>query len=420
MPWEWLTREGCGMVDARIPQYRDATLEMARGRFNVRVPVVPPDEVGMLGEAILELGTALERKFSEVRQMLRVTEQVNTGVMLDEVLTHIYASFRTLLPYDRIGCSLLEDGGRTLRAVWSRTDSESPGIPVGYAAPMEGSSLQEILDTGRPRVLNDLAAYLADHPKSDATRRVVEEGIRSSLTCPLVATGKPVGFMFFSSRTVGCYADAHVDLFCQLAGHVATIIEKARLYEQLLDAQRHLEAANRVLDRLASIDGLTGLPNRRYFDEHVERERRRMQRVGRTLALVMIDIDHFKPYNDTYGHLQGDDCLKRIASVIRDNLQRASDFVARYGGEELAVVVSDVEGDDALRAAEMLRARVEALALPHASGVGGLVTISAGVTAAVPTHGMTVDWLIRSADRALYQAKREGRNRVVSAAAMPA
>jgi len=221
------------MVDDRIIHYRDAAKAMAQGQFQVKIFLDGQDELGQLGLALVELGKTLERKFEEISSLARVTEQINAGLLLEEVLEKVYTSFRPIIPYDRIGFALLEDGGRTLRARWAHSDSEVVKITKGYAARMEGSSLLEILRTARPRILNDLEAYLLDHPNSESTRLIVEEGMRSSLTCPLLAAGKPVGFMFFSSTKVGAYADLHVDLFMQIAGQLAMILEKSKLYQQL-------------------------------------------------------------------------------------------------------------------------------------------------------------------------------------------
>lgn len=401
------------MADPRIPIYREAVLAMAQGVFQVRVPADDRDDVGRLGEAILTLSESLNRKFRELRQLAQIAERVNTGVILDEVLNHVYDAFRGVLPYDRIGFSLLEDEGRMVRAIWARTDSAVIELPKGYVAPMEGSSLQGIVESGQPRVLNDLTAYLREHPKSESTRRVVAEGVRSSLTCPLIAMGKPVGFMFFSSCTPGIYAQVHVDLFCQIAGQLAHIVEKARLYGELLETQRQLAAANRVLERLASMDGLTGLPNRRYFDATLDREWRRLQRVGRPLALIAMDIDHFKAYNDTYGHAKGDDCLKALSAAIRDSLQRGGDFVARCGGEEFVAVLADTDAEGGRRTAERLCEHVAALRIPHRGHEGAdWVTVSAGVAATVPDSRTNAEALMQAADRALYAAKHAGRNRV--------
>lgn len=219
--------------DRRLHEYREAALQMVEGRFDVEVPLTPPDEIASLGEALVDLGHMLERKFTEQRQIRLVSDQVAAGLLLDDVCERIYETFGELIPYDRIGLALLEDEGRVLRARWARSNGQVK-LPVGYSAPMAGSSLQAILETGRPRILNDLLAYLEANPESASTRLIVDEGIRSSLTCPLLIQGKAVGFVFFSSRLAGTYARAHIDIFVQIAGQLASIIEKSRLYGELL------------------------------------------------------------------------------------------------------------------------------------------------------------------------------------------
>jgi diguanylate cyclase (GGDEF)-like protein/PAS domain S-box-containing protein len=162
------------------------------------------------------------------------------------------------------------------------------------------------------------------------------------------------------------------------------------------------------------IDGLTGIPNRRRFDEHVENEFRRAKRSGSPLSLAMIDVDAFKDYNDNYGHQKGDDCLILIAAALTRILGRPCDLVARYGGEEFVALMPDTNADGALQLAESMRREVESLAVEHAfSGVAPHVTISVGLLTQVPSHNTVISHMIGAADRALYQAKRGGRNCVV-------
>ena len=404
------------MNDPRIAEYEAATRAMASGRFDVAIPVSGDDDVAQLGRALSELEEALERKFAEIRALLQITEQVNTGIMLEEVLDRVYELFRPILPYDRIGFSLLDADTAVVSAFWARTEAPHVCLQKGYSARIEGSSLQGVMETAAPRILNDLVGYLRDHPTSDSTRKIVDEGIRSSLTCPLIAMGKPIGFMFFSSMSRDAYVDAHVELFQQVAGQLAVIVEKARLYEELLETRKQLEAANRILGRLASQDGLTGLPNRRYFDEHFRAEWSRMQREKHALSLIMIDIDHFKQYNDFHGHLAGDECLKSMASVIRDALKRGTDVVARFGGEEFVVVLENTDAFGAVTVADHIRESVDELNLKmNDDADGDLLTVSLGVaTTTVADTGTSLD-LLAAADRALYQAKRDGRNCVRSA-----
>ena len=170
----------------------------------------------------------------ELRALFRITEKINAGKILDEVLDHAYESLHSVIPYHRIGFSLLEENDTVLRAYWTRSEAPKLRLKKDYSAEMQGSSLEKVLQTREPRILNDLEAYLKMHPDSDSTRRIVEEGMRSSLTCPLVASGKPVGFLFFSSMKTHEYQNAHVELFQEIAGQLALTLEKSRLYEQVV------------------------------------------------------------------------------------------------------------------------------------------------------------------------------------------
>ncbi len=159
------------------------------------------------------------------------------------------------------------------------------------------------------------------------------------------------------------------------------------------------------------IDGLTGIPNRRRFDEHMENEFRRAKRSGSPLSLAMIDVDSFKDYNDNYGHQKGDDCLILIAAALTRILGRPCDLVARYGGEEFMAVMPDTNADGAYALAEAMRREVEALAIEHShSNVAPNVTISLGLLTQIPSHNTAISHMVGAADRALYQAKRSGRN----------
>lgn len=167
------------------------------------------------------------------------------------------------------------------------------------------------------------------------------------------------------------------------------------------------------LNYLALHDGLTGLFNRREFDERFERECRASQRARTPLSLLMIDIDYFKPFNDNYGHQMGDECLQRVAAVIKDQMQRGRDLAARYGGEEFICLLPETDVQGASVVAANIRMAVEQLAIPHQAGGQGVVTISVGVATAPWCEHGNAD-LLRRADANLYKAKAAGRNRVVT------
>jgi diguanylate cyclase (GGDEF)-like protein len=194
----------------------------------------------------------------------------------------------------------------------------------------------------------------------------------------------------------------------------------ARFENQVLAAKaeavsEELAEQTMLLQRLVRLDGLTQIANRREFDEFYEREWRRAARNAGSISILMCDIDHFKKYNDSYGHLAGDDCLKAVAETLSAALQRATELVARYGGEEFVVVLGETDLEEAAETAERLRKKVSEIAIPHAdSSTASHVTISIGVATTVPKAEDEPASLVQAADAALYEAKEAGRDRVVS------
>ncbi len=182
--------------------------------------------------------------------------------------------------------------------------------------------------------------------------------------------------------------------------------------------RKRVEAAlremNQELHRLVTLDGLTQVANRRRFDEFLGQEWRRMRREQGPLSLILCDIDHFKLYNDSYGHQVGDDCLRVVAQAIRKSVNRPTDLVARYGGEEFAVILSNTDSKGAVRVAENIRREVQTLQIAHSSSSERrYVTISCGVSSMIPTETRPAETLIALSDEGLYEAKKRGRNRVV-------
>jgi len=174
-----------------------------------------------------------------------------------------------------------------------------------------------------------------------------------------------------------------------------------------------LTQLNEELQRISLSDGLTGIANRRYFDEYLEREWQRAKKQKTSLALIMLDIDFFKAYNDTYGHLAGDQCLKTIAKTLENRSGQSIDVVARYGGEEFAVILPEADEQEAMVEAELLRLNIEKLGIEHKKSLlTGVVTISVGVAVAIPSQEDTMLTIIHAADQALYNSKKKGRNQV--------
>ncbi len=275
-----------------------------------------------------------------------------------------------------------------------------------------GELLQRIVHYVYERFPVELVAIrLSDVSSSAQAGASIAEA--AELIVPIRFRGDALGTLLIESCSDEVFTPESVLAFESLAGQVAGAIYLASMKELLDKRTRDLEQANEqltraieTLHRLSTTDPLTGAANRRQFDDAIDLEWRRGARTQSPLTLMMIDIDHFKAFNDARGHQAGDDCLRRVAESLQQRLHRAGDLVARYGGEEFAVLVAGIERDHARELAEALRHGIEEL---------GLTTISIGVAHRVPTREGEPHDLIRAADDALYAAKDAGRNRVVVA-----
>ena len=189
-------------------------------------------------------------------------------------------------------------------------------------------------------------------------------------------------------------------------GEFIGLLSAMNFFEYYKDVEEHLS-------NLAVHDGLTGIYNRRYFDETLAREWKRTMREKAPLSLIMLDIDYFKKYNDTYGHQAGDECLRQVATTISGALRRPADMAARYGGEEFVVVLPNLKLEDSAKFGETIRAKIEALKMEHKqSDANPFITVSLGIASVVPSSISSYEELVGAADKALYSAKNKGRNRV--------
>lgn len=203
------------------------------------------------------------------------------------------------------------------------------------------------------------------------------------------------------------WQESEVNFLSQLATQVGIATKQSQLYQQL-------KAVNQELHKLATVDSLTQVANRRKFDEYLEQEWRRMARKKLPLSLILCDIDFFKLYNDNYGHQGGDECLKQVAAVIRQSVKRSGDLVARYGGEEFAVILPNIDWKGAIFIAENIRDNLYNFKINHRySRISDRVTMSIGISSCIPCYECFPNILIAAADRALYQAKAKGRDRII-------
>ena len=201
----------------------------------------------------------------------------------------------------------------------------------------------------------------------------------------------------------------------QIAKSIEYQFTNLHLLNQLHDEKNKMQSLANQLNELSKLDGLTGIANRRAFDERMGLEWARNMRSGNPLSLIMCDIDFFKPYNDHYGHLEGDACLNRIAHILHDFARRSGDIAARYGGEEFTIILPETTLEDAVKVTGQIRDKIAEEAIPHEkSTVSNAVTLSFGVTTVVPTQDISINQFIKKADKLLYRAKELGRNRIVA------
>ena len=206
-----------------------------------------------------------------------------------------------------------------------------------------------------------------------------------------------------------------VNPFFGITGEIMGLVSEFKDITLRRHAEKALRKANKKLQRLSHMDGLTQVANRRRFDEILKREWKRANRSHMPLSLIFCDIDYFKFFNDTYGHQAGDDCLRIVAHVIRSNLHRPEDFLARYGGEEFILVLPNTDADGAFHLAEAIRRDVVRQKIAHtASRINRYLTMSLGISCIIPRQNIDPESLVKLADQALYEAKQGGRNRTVS------
>lgn len=396
--------------DERVRQYVSAVRAMQEGRFDWGAAVDAGDELGALGTELSKLAGVLRQRSAEAERLAQITEQVAGGLLFDDLLGRVFDAFRALIPYERMGCALLSEDSTRVTLAWARSEVGEMQLAVGYSAAMTSTGLTGALASGQPRVLNDLEAYLEQRPRSQATALMVAEGMRSSLACPLITQGKPVGFLFFSSASKDVYTEAHRAIFLRAAPPLSMLVENSRLYQQVYDMNLRLVFAQHQLREQATRDALTGLFNRGAILEQLDKELARSRRHGNPLAVMLVDVDHFKLINDQHGHQAGDLVLRAIARRLSTAVRR-SDSVGRYGGEEFLALLPDASTEGAQFSAERLRTAV-AQATMGFDGKNIAATVSLGVAVAPRPDGLTVDQLIRAADEELYTAKSTGRNRV--------
>lgn len=357
----------------------------------------------------------MSRDKLDLISVLKASEVISGEIHLDGLLKKIMGIVIENAGAEKGYLLLSGDGNWVVAAQANVRD----GIPHLENSPLTGSSLVcEAIVRFVIRTRQDL--FLEDAGRNSPFQtdpQVVSRGIRSVLCLPLVSQNRLSGVIYLENNlSVGAFSAKRSQVMKMLTAQASIAIENALLYQSLelkvAERTRSLEEANCKLKAMSDTDGLTGVANRRRFDEVLEAEWRRAARSGLSVGLILLDVDWFKKYNDQYGHQAGDACLQQVAEVLRSRTRRAGDLAARYGGEEFAFIAPETDRKALQAIAEEIRSTLEAQALPHDGSDFGKVTASLGIAALVPTDGQMPSQLILEADQALYRAKAEGRNRI--------
>jgi diguanylate cyclase (GGDEF)-like protein len=349
---------------------------------------------------------ALQYQIARERLVSRIAHRIRQSLCLEEILHTTVTEVREFLQAERAFIYQFHQSSGYL-AVECNSDRCTRLTDIEQINTILQQLRPEFYQKGRLHSIPDLqTAKLL----SEDLKLFRQLPMRSLVVAP-IATKQHLWGLLVVNQCSGPrrWQKLEIDLLKQLATQVGIAIQQAELYAQL-------ETANARLEHLANADGLTQVANRRCFDSTLMKEWRRATREQQPLALIMLDIDYFKGFNDTYGHQAGDECLRAVAQVMQVALRRPADLAARYGGEEFAVILPNTPQSGAITVAQAIQANVRALAIAHGpSPVSDYVTLSLGIAVAIPKPHQSPEQLLQQADQALYTAKETGRDRYVVA-----
>ncbi|MBK8066539.1 MAG: sensor domain-containing diguanylate cyclase [Rhodanobacteraceae bacterium] len=341
-----------------------------------------------------------QRSAQQLATVNRIARIAIEDLELRPMLQRIVDTLKVEYGWEFVACATIDqaDGSFVCEAVAGELESE---VKVGYRRALGSGVVGRCAATGQTFDIEDAR----NHPEVIDTLN----GTGSELCVPVVHRGEVLAVLNAESRAVGAFRGQRA-LLETVADQIAGVLRAARLHAELQRAHAQLQSAYRTLDGIARRDSLTGLGNRRWFDERLRERMARTRTDDQPLALLLFDVDHFKAYNDHYGHPAGDACLRVLGALTAGLFDVGEQRAARYGGEEFTVILTGADAVAAMDRAEQLRAMIEARALPHARAPLGRVTISIGAARLRP--GEDAQSLITRCDAALYAAKGAGRNHV--------
>lgn len=349
--------------------------------------------------------TKIQRQVQQERLIARLAQEISKTFDLSAILSKVFDDVRQFLGVDRLIVIDFKDdlSGKVTYEARQPTMPSMLGWQLRHIWATDDKFL-ELYEQGRAIAVNSIY----DQRLSPSDIEFLEYfNIQAELLIPLLEEKNQLwGLLVAHHHTPRTWLPEDTRLLDALATQISIAIQRDKIHQELT-------RANQQLKRIAYLDGLTQVANRRRFEQYLQHEWRRLMRDQSPMSLIMADIDYFKSYNDIYGHQIGDDCLRRVAGVLRSAIKRPADLVARYGGEEFVVVLPGTDLNGAEMVAEKIRLLVRGQRIPHqGSDLDGIVTLSLGVAMTYPHLLRSPDDLVRRADEALYQAKAEGRDRV--------
>jgi diguanylate cyclase (GGDEF)-like protein/PAS domain S-box-containing protein len=346
---------------------------------------------------------ALRQQVEQSRLITEITQNIHQSLDLDQILETTVTGIRQLLQADRVLFYSFEDDRRGIVRAESVADGWHSLLKQTL---FDNCSVIQRCFTSHTQAAGYIItdSHCAE-PASQCRELLRQLQVKSNLVAPVWQGDFLRGVLMAQQcAELRQWQQPDIDLLKQLANQVAIAIHQSELYQRL-------QSANQELQRVAALDGLTQVANRRRFDEYLEWQWQQLQRDHAPVTLILCDVDFFKRYNDRYGHQAGDDCLKQIAQAIEQTAKRPSDLVARYGGEEFVVVLPNTNLEGAVHLGLEIQAKIAQLQISHAcSPVSAHITLSMGIASAIPTPTITPEDLIAKADQALYEAKSQGRN----------
>lgn len=394
----WLQERGATFAQGYLIAKPSAVPVTVTPRFDVSPTTLAPLS-GQLTEQQVQHQSKSERIVAAVSQRIR------QSLELDEILQTTADELRQLFGVDRVLIYRFEPDWSGLVAVESLATGCKSILGFHVMDTCFQSTHAAYYQQGNSRAIEDTETAGLAPCHVDLLRSLQ---VRANLIVPILQKERLWGLLIaHQCRQPRQWQQSEINLFNQLAGQAAIAIQQSELYHQL-------QVANQELQRLASVDGLTQVANRRCFDDRLNAEWQRSAREQTPLSLILCDIDNFKRYNDSHGHLAGDDALRQVARAITQATRRSTDLVARYGGEEFAVLLPNTDSEGTIAVVNAIQTEVSALQLLHASSeISEFITLSLGATTLIPHSQSSSATLIAIADQGLYQAKAQGKNCVV-------